>query len=131
MRIAVFVRVLSVIGLAVASYLYSGEVLHTTVTCGFSSCAAVTSSAVARIFDIPFSLLGVLYYSGMLVVSFLKRPRLLLIGSVIGVLFSAYFTSLEVFVLHAWCQWCVLSAWITVALLILSLRFRRLANEES
>lgn len=43
-----------------------------------------------------------------------------------GVLFSAYLTYLEAFVINAWCQWCIASAWITVCLLVLALRILRL-----
>lgn len=39
---------------------------------------------------------------------------------VLGVLFSAYLTYLEAFVIHAWCQWCLVSAWIAICLLIVS-----------
>ena len=38
--------------------------------------------------------------------------------ALVGTLFSAYLTYLEVFVIHAMCQWCVASAAIMVAALI-------------
>jgi len=36
----------------------------------------------------------------------------------VGTLFSAYLTYLEVFVIHAICEWCVASAAVMVAALI-------------
>ena len=38
--------------------------------------------------------------------------------ALVGTLFSFYLTYLEVFVIHALCQWCVASAAIMVAALI-------------
>jgi uncharacterized membrane protein len=38
--------------------------------------------------------------------------------ALVGTLFSAYLTYLEIFVIHAICQWCVASAAIMVAALI-------------
>jgi uncharacterized membrane protein len=45
--------------------------------------------------------------------------------SVGGVLFSAYLTWLELFVIHAICRWCVASAVIIVLVLVLALLDRR------
>jgi uncharacterized membrane protein len=43
----------------------------------------------------------------------------------IGVAFTAYLTYLELFVIHAICRWCVGSALIIVAILVLALLDRR------
>jgi uncharacterized membrane protein len=45
------------------------------------------------------------------------------------VLFTAYLTSLELFVIHAICRWCVGSAVIIVSVLVLALLGRRHATE--
>jgi uncharacterized membrane protein len=37
-----------------------------------------------------------------------------------GVLFSAWLTYLELFVIHAICRWCVVSAAMTVSLFVLT-----------
>ena len=64
--------------------------------------------------------LGVAGYMVMLVVSFMGLqpsflrsraiPAVLLGGGVLGLIFSAYLTYLEAFVINAWCQWCIMSA---------------------
>jgi uncharacterized membrane protein len=46
-----------------------------------------------------------------------------------GVLFTAYLTWLELFVIHAICRWCVGSAVIIVTVLVLALLARRRAPE--
>ncbi len=40
----------------------------------------------------------------------------------LGLLYSIYLTFLEAFVIKAFCQWCLVSAWITVCLFVLSIR---------
>lgn len=40
----------------------------------------------------------------------------------VGLLYSVYLTYLEAFVIKAFCQWCLVSAWITICLFILSTR---------
>ena len=41
--------------------------------------------------------------------------------SFVGIAFSIYLTYLEAFVINAWCQWCIASAWICFCLGILSI----------
>jgi uncharacterized membrane protein len=41
-----------------------------------------------------------------------------LLVALVGTLFSAYLTYLELFVIHAICEWCVASAAVIVAALI-------------
>jgi uncharacterized membrane protein len=59
-------------------------------------------------------------YAGLLLASILKGEAgayLGLLMALIGTLFSAYLTYLEVFVIGAICQWCVASAAIMAAAL--------------
>jgi len=58
-------------------------------------------------------------------------PIALLAGGVLGIVFSAYLTYLEAFVIHAWCQWCVISAIImAVSFLLILPELRRLRETE-
>ena len=41
--------------------------------------------------------------------------------SAVGVAFSGYLTYLEAFVIHAWCQWCVISAILVTLIFLLSI----------
>ena len=51
-----------------------------------------------------------------------ETAPLLIFGlSLIGVLYSAYLTYLELFVIHAVCPWCVVSALIMTSIWILAL----------
>ncbi len=79
----------------------------------------------------PVALIGLLGYVALLVLSFMglqparRRSRgigmLLLAGATVGVVFSAWLTYLEAFVIHAWCQWCVTSAILMTLIFVASL----------
>lgn len=109
-------------GIAVSSYLLYGKLLGSEIICGISSCGIVNESKYSMLFGIPVSALGLLFYFGMAFVTIVKMDKLFLIGSIFGVLFSAYLSFIEAFVIHAWCQWCVFSAWITICLFLLGFR---------
>lgn len=115
------IAVLALVGALVATYLLLGSLgLIGRVACGIGDCAAVQSSRWARIAGIPVSAVGLAGYLALflLAVLGLQRPLaratwiavLLFAGALAGVLFTAYLTFLEAFVIRAWCQWCVTSA---------------------
>lgn len=74
--------------------------------------------------------MGVGFYLGMFALSVLgvqqryadsrSMSQALLLFSGTGVLFSAWLTYLELFVIHAVCQWCVVSAVIVTAIFVLA-----------
>lgn len=112
---------LSLIGVFLAAYLYLYKVGRIgSVMCGTGGCETVQFSAWSRFLGIEVSLIGLAGYLGLLVLSLatLQGPlvgrawpvRLLAVLSGIGVVFAAYLTYLELFVIHAICRWCVASA---------------------
>jgi uncharacterized membrane protein len=50
----------------------------------------------------------------------LGMSKLLVLVSGVGFVFSAWLTSLELFVIHAICQWCVISAIIVTSIFIVA-----------
>jgi uncharacterized membrane protein len=95
-------------------------------------CNAVQSSPYARLFGIlPIGLLGAIGYIAILVTwlwrryhtdSFSKVAGPIMYGmALFGMLFSIYLTYLELFVIHAVCIWCLSSAVIITALMLLNL----------
>lgn len=98
------------------------------LACGSGSCDLVNLSAWGSLFGIPVAAWGMGYYAVLFAVAFggvhdrwLEHPmvpRLLLLLAVYGVGFSAYLTYLELFVIHAICRWCVVSALIVLAILV-------------
>lgn len=115
------IAVLALIGLFVAMYLWFFKIgLIGSLTCKIDGCEKVNTSPWAVFLGQPVALWGVLYYVGLLVVSYgstLERfandrriALLLLVLTAWGVLFSAYLTWLELAVIHAVCMYCVISA---------------------
>ncbi len=132
--------VLSLLGLLVALYMLAYAMGFTgPVICGVGDCEAVQNSPYSRIGSFPVAGFGIVGYLAMLVLAFLGlqpsfvRSRLvavgLLVGSIVGLAFSAYLTYLEAFVIRAWCQWCVLSAVIMLLAFLAALsELRRLGG---
>lgn len=124
------IAALSLVGLFVAFYLFAHNAGWTgPIVCGVGDCATVQSSEYAKVGPIPVSAIGLAGYVALLALSFLgiqpgRRDSkligaLLLAGSFGGFLFSAYLTYLEAAVIHAWCQYCVVSA-ILITLIFFS-----------
>lgn len=112
-------------GFLVSAYLLYVKVSGTDYVCGISTCAVVNNSKYSYFLKFPVALLGVLYYLTVLLLVIYKKLRFFLYVSIIGVLFSAYLIYIEAFVIHAWCQWCMLSAWISVVLFVLAISIRK------
>jgi uncharacterized membrane protein len=129
------------IGLIDSVYLTYIKLTNATASCaGIGDCDAVNSSQYAEIAGIPIALLGAGAYLMMLVLLYLERrslrwrdqvPLLLFVLTLIGVLYSAYLTYVEIAILHAICPYCVLSAVILVIMLTISVyRFVKGVPEE-
>ena len=114
--------VLALIGLAVSIYLGGIKLSGGTYVCGVSSCSVVNSSRYSEFLTIPVAIWGAGYYLIIIGLVLLARVRLLVFATFAGLVFSAYLTYLEAFVIHAWCQWCILSAWIAICLFVIALR---------
>ncbi|MBI4279150.1 MAG: vitamin K epoxide reductase family protein [Armatimonadetes bacterium] len=118
---------LAAAGLAVTGYLALVYSRGTAPVCIGSGCAAVAASPYARLAGVPISYLGVAFYGAVLVLAAAHAtvPRAadgLLALSLAGVIFSAYLTYAELFLIRALCVWCVASAAIVAGIFLLSLR---------
>ena len=127
------IPLLSLIGLGASIYLTYVEVTHTRALCGpVGDCNAVQSSPYAKLFGFfPVGLLGAIGYIAILVAWLWRRLRhdgltniagTAMFGmALFGTLFTIYLTYLELFVIHAVCIWCLTSAVIITALMLLNL----------
>jgi len=121
-------------GLLVAGYLSYVHFSGAVVACGPSGgCDSVQSSRYATLFGVHVSMIGLVGYVGILLgwlawkfgPVFVRKIAPLAIWAMcfIGVLFSAYLTFLEPFVLGATCMWCIFSAVLMIILLLASTPF--------
>jgi len=123
---------IALVGLFVALYLTLYKVgLIGTIACGTGSCEAVQLSRWATFLGLPVAAWGAAYYAAIFALAFAgvqdrwADSRGLVLATTLvagwGVVFSAWLTYLELFVIHAICRWCVVSALITVTLFLLAL----------
>jgi uncharacterized membrane protein len=128
----------SLLGLFVSAYLYLYKIGRIgALACGSGGCETVQTSPWSRFLGVEVALIGVVGYALLLAVALAslrpdrlerRQPALLLTTLAAGgVLFTAYLSYLELFVIHAICRWCVGSAVIIVTILVLGLlELRRL-----
>ncbi len=100
------------------------------LSCRIGSCETVNSSPWAVFLGAPVAAWGVGFYVVTFAVAiaglqgrFAESRRLslaLVMLSGIGVVFSGWLTYLELFVIRAICQWCVVSAVIVFAIFVVS-----------
>jgi uncharacterized membrane protein len=116
---------LAIAGIEVSSYLTWVHYNVDALVCGIGDCLEVQTSDYAEVFGIPVAILGLLMYVGVLVLGLVRiaRPKLsgiltaaLFTGTLAGVIYSAWLTYVEIWVIEAICQWCVVSAILTLAI---------------
>ena len=122
----------ALVGLFVAVYLtlYKVGVIG-TLACGTGGCETVQLSRWSTFLGLPVAAWGVAYYMlvfALALASIQDRwaesrglALALLIATGWGLLFSGWLTYLELYVIHAICRWCVVSACIAFVLFVLVL----------
>ncbi len=126
------IAVLALLGLLIAAYLTLFKLGYMgAIQCSIGGCETVQSSRWAYFLGLPVAAWGVGAYTAILALALLGvQPRFaaarwialaLFAASGVGVVFSAYLTYLEAFVIHAWCQWCVVSAILITLIFLLSI----------
>lgn len=112
---------LALVGFFVSLYLWLYKIgVIGELKCGTGSCEFVQASRYAWLFGQPVALYGVGGYATLLAVAlvglqprFLASPaptKWLAALALMGFAFTLYLTYLELFVIHALCRWCVVSA---------------------
>ena len=131
-RLLQVIGALALVGLAISVYLTYTYTTDQVTLCigGGVGCDTVQHSPYAWILGVPIPTLGAgayLLVLGLAAVALRGREPedwavLALFGtSLVGLLFSAYLTYLELFVIHAICIWCVASAVIQLIIFLLAL----------
>ena len=126
--------VAALIGFADSAYLTTQHVRGIIPPCGIASqCDSVLTSKFASVGPFPVSALGLFYYGAVLVLliayadsgswRFLHLAAWLVSA---GMLASLYFISVQLFVLHAWCMYCLGSALMTLILFLCAVRIMRI-----
>jgi len=126
------VAALALAGIFVALYLLLYKIgVVGNLSCSIGSCETVNTSKWAIFLGAPVAGWGVAFYVALFVVALVSiqdryadspaMSKLLALITGVGFVFSAWLTSLELFVIHAICQWCVISAIIVTSCFVVSL----------
>ena len=119
---------LAFLGLADSLYLAESAETGTPLICdvqNLTGCNIVAASQYSRVFGIPLAEYGVFFYGVLFVLAAIELAlynrflrRTLQAVAVLGVLFSLYFSALQLFVINAFCIYCIASAIIALLVLI-------------
>ena len=122
------ILILAFCGLADSAYITQNEINGTELICNvqsLSGCNTVAGSQYSHLFGIPLSEYGVLFYGILFIIAALELAlfdrflrRVLQVISLIGIVASLYFTSVQVFFIGAFCIYCLASAITTLLVLI-------------
>ncbi len=112
---------LGLAGVAISAYVWYTHVTSGPVVCLGSGCATVIRSEYGRLLGVPNGALGVLYFAAVAATPLLERwmpdaRSLMLIPTSVALVLYLYLTYLQFFVLRALCNWCLMSAGLTVAI---------------
>ena len=123
---------LSLLGLADAIYLTVEHVTGQSVRCTIiAGCSEVLSSSYAVVAGIPLAMIGAAAYFSVFSLAILAAFGYRIAGTLLTPLIIAMFLVslwliyLQAFVIGAFCQFCLFSAAITLALLVVALIGRR------
>lgn len=126
----VAILLLAFAGIADSVYLAQHELSGTPLLCNIDSlsgCNTVAASSYSYLFGIPVALYGVFFYAVVFMLAALELVlfdrllrRLLQGAALVGFIAALYFTSVQTFVIQAFCIYCLLSAAIDVALFVIA-----------
>jgi len=131
-RLRLAVVFLAVAGLVDAGYLtiLKIQLMQHGLGCAFGGCDVVNQSPYSVFLGVPVAAWGFLTYGLLLLLALLWRRasaqhEVWLGWSVCavsgwGVVFSAYLTAIELFVLNAVCPFCVVSAFLIICIFVLA-----------
>lgn len=123
--------VVALLGMLIAFYILLYDLGRTSLVCPISGCDVVQASPYSKWFGLPVAGFGFAYYLGLFALSLygvfsnalfgFRLTDLLRFVGAIGLVFYAYFTYLEAFVIHSWCFWCLTSSLMLLGFFVCSL----------
>lgn len=135
MKLYITAAIVSLIGLADAIYLTVEHVTGQSVRCTIiAGCSEVLSSRYAVVAGLPLAAVGAAAYFSVFSLATLAAFRYRAAGTLMTALvllmflFSLWLIYLQAFVIHAFCQFCLLSAAVTTALTVIAFFARRSAR---
>jgi len=125
---------IGVIAIAVLLYLFVSEINPKVLVCpanGVINCGRVITSEYSNIFGVPVSVLGIIWFTAMIALSFSKNNRylqLLVPLWAAGIVFVIYLVSAELFFLHSICIYC---SSVDILILLMGIPALKLGNAKA
>jgi uncharacterized membrane protein len=138
------IQLLAVPGLLVAYFLllfHEGKLIAVCAPSGWDDCGLVSGPGApyASIGPVPVALIGLIGYTVIFLLTWLRHwsprlaeylPELLVAVTGLAFLFSLGLTALELFIIHAICRYCMVSAAIVTVMFVLAISHLRVASGE-
>lgn len=114
-----FIFLLSLLGIAIAVYVLQSFLRDAPIVCLNTGCEVVRKSPASRLFGIPVPGYGLVGYTMLAVLAFLRTTGTKLNKQLLpwivgiatgGVAFVLWFTYTELFIIRGVCTWCAVSA---------------------
>lgn len=126
----IFIVILAVVGFVISYYIYKNKRDNKKLTCIIGQdCNKVVSSKYAKTLGVPNEVLGLVYYTLLIVLlpiltlfAFLQLPIifiLLKIAVTLAAITSLILIFIQAFVIKEWCEWCLGTAVINILIFIL------------
>ena len=131
-RLRAAIAALALAGVAVTAYLVYARYTDTILACATGGCETVQHSKYAKAAGVPVAVLGLLAYLAVFATALSARLEAAAIGAALvlgGLAFGVYLIVIQVAVIDAICQWCLVSDGILALLaLVTAERLRRLLH---
>lgn len=132
MKLNRIIFILALLGVVIAIYVLQSFVRQAPIVCLNSGCELVRKHPASYLWGVPVPAFGLVGYSIIAVLAFLRTTLPLTkarqaLGWMLGIatgglLFVVWFTYTELFVIHAICTWCAVSAVNMAAVFSLTLK---------
>lgn len=113
------VGALALAGIAVTSYLTYARYAHVAISCTSGGCETVQASSYATLLGLPVAVLGLAAYVLLLATALSPSDTARLLGAVLAFsafVFSAYLLYVQLAIIGAVCDWCVVNDAVITAL---------------
>lgn len=139
----IFLLIIALIGFGDSTYLTFEHFQNEIPPCTIGGCESVLTSTYSEFIGIPVAIFGAIYYLFMMIMLFLyidlKKEiyiRIPVLISIIGLLASLWFSFLQLFIIKAFCPYCVVSGitsliiFITSVYIVLCYNLKEKTNEK-
>ncbi|MFZ5424252.1 MAG: prolipoprotein diacylglyceryl transferase [Patescibacteria group bacterium] len=107
LNVKLIFKALATTGIIISLYLTYTKISGVEPLCGVGTCEIVQNSRYATMLGIPTALYGVFYYIVFYILAEKSLNKQLSLLILVGLIFSAYLAYLELFIINAFCKWCV------------------------